>query len=92
VTSTPLPLAITGSPNNEAIVADGVAFVSARILVPAGSVSAFARDAIKATANTAEKISFVLVFMSLFDWFGFGSVQSRSQRYHFYVADVSVFL
>src|SRR5476649_463028 len=92
--SKPLPLAMTGSPNSEFIAATGLAFVSVAaefvsvstalefVAVADGivesAVTAFARDNVNNTANTAEKITFISIFIlgwSAFSSIGFNNLQ-----------------
>src|SRR6516165_3281593 len=76
-TSTPLPLAMTGSPNNDVIAAAGVLVFA---LVSAAAGAALVDDGFAAakaeqvpTISAAEKISFNLLFMLSFDGFGLDS-------------------
>src|SRR5271166_1497292 len=83
-TSTPLPLAMTGSPNNDAMVVAAGGLVSTAVgaaLVDAGLAAANAEQVPTISAvSAAGKISFILFFMLSFDWFGSSSVQIKFTR------------
>src|ERR1035437_1328199 len=82
--SKPLPLAITGSPNNAVIAAWALTLVAvdAGALVAALAEAALTRgSANKATANAAGKINFICFFIFVFFRFnGFYNFRSEERR------------
>src|SRR5450755_1700655 len=86
--SKPVPLTITGSPNN-AFIASAVELVLATGLTVEFAVAACAE--ITPAINAAERISFNFILVNWTFKFRFGS-KTELQPYHFHIADVSVFL
>src|ERR1700691_3904533 len=87
----PVPLTMSGSPNNCFIASSELAAGAGAVVAGAVVFSVAACAHTTMAIRAAERISFNFIMRGLTYKFQFSS-KTRLQLYHFYIADVSVFL